>query len=157
MRDATGSPAPVGWSPHSRRAGLRTTALPALLPAPSATAAERALDLVELGPGLRDTLTALAWTLPSLLLAGFFAMLRVALLRSHAGRVLALRGAEKKRETIEPLLQRADRLAISAEILEVAAEIVFLVYFYRALAENAGLGAWATFWTVVSEIGRANV
>lgn len=123
-----------------------------MLPAPSATAAERALDLVELGPGLRDTLTALAWTLPSLLLAGFFAMLRVALLRSHAGRVLALRGAEKKRETIEPLLQRADRLAISAEILEVAAEIVFLVYFYRALAENAGLGAWATFWTVVSAI-----
>lgn len=115
-------------------------------------AAERALEIVELGPEVRATLEALLWALPALFVAGFFAMLRVALLRSHAGRVLALRGAEEKRERMEPLLQRADRLAISAELLEIAAEIVFLVQVYRALTEHADLGGWATFWTVVGAI-----
>lgn len=117
-----------------------------------AAAAERALDLVELGPEVHETLAALSWAAPCLLLAGFFAMLRVALLRSHAGRVLARRGAEKKRDRIEPLLQRAEELAVSAEILEVASEVVFLVLLYQALAEHADLGPWATLWTVLSAV-----
>ena len=121
-------------------------------PPPTAHLTERAPEVFELGPQLLTTLEALAWCAPALALAAGFATLRVALLRSHAGRVLAQRGGEERRERIEPLLQRADRLAVSAEILEVAAEIVFLVQLYRALADLPGIGDWAVLWTVVGAI-----
>src|SRR5262245_59516684 len=131
------------------RPGRQTpTALPALSPVPLAFL-ELASDWTELSPATRLTLAALAWALPFLLLSSLFAMLRVALLRSHAGRVLSQPGAEKERGRTAPLLQRADRLAISAEILEVASEVVFLVLLYCALSGGSELDPLALLWTLL--------
>jgi CBS domain containing-hemolysin-like protein len=105
-----------------------------------------------LAPELQALLAALAVSLPFLLAGGLFAMLRVALLRSHAGRVLSRTPSESHRERIEPLLQRADRLATSAEILEVVCEVAFLVLLYRALAAHPDVGPWAILWTVLSAV-----
>lgn len=102
---------------------------------------EHAPELGEFGPSARATLTALGLAAPFVVLAGFFALLRVALLRSHAGRVLSQAGAETDRGRIAPLLQRADRLAISAEILEVGCEVVTVVLLYQAFRGSAEEGA----------------
>ncbi len=110
-------------------------------------------ELSELDPEARARLFALLWALGCLLAAAFFAMLRVALLRSHAGRVLSRAEAEKERGRLEPLLQRAERLANSAAIVESALEVVFLILLYRVLASaepaGGGLDLLALLWTVL--------
>lgn len=126
-----------------------------MLPAPLAFL-ELAPDLAELGASARATLAALGVALAFVLLAGVFALLRVALLRSHAGRVLSQASAEHERGRIAPLLQRADRLAISAEILEVGCEVLAVVCLYHAFrgesADGAGLDLATLAWTTLAAV-----
>lgn len=104
----------------------------------------------ELDPEIRARLVAVAWAVACLVAAAVFATLRVALLRSHAGRVLARPDAVGERGRFEPLLQRAERLANSAAIVEATFEVVFLILLYRVFATGAvGLDLFALLWTVL--------
>ena len=64
-------------------------------------------------------------TLPFLLAAAFFSVLRSSLLHSHVQRIVSRIADPARRSRIEPLLRRADSLAMSAGILEVACELAF--------------------------------
>ncbi|MFN0245169.1 MAG: hemolysin family protein [Planctomycetota bacterium] len=74
------------------------------------------------------------WTVPFILLAALFAVLRSSLLHSSAQRVLSRTASATKRARIEPLLARADTLATSAGILEVTFELAFATQVLRFLA-----------------------
>lgn len=75
-----------------------------------------------------------AWTLPFIVLAALFAVLRSSLLHSSAQRVLARSDSPAQKGRIEPLLARADTLATSAGILEVTFELAFATQVMRFLA-----------------------
>lgn len=77
---------------------------------------------------------ALLWTVPFLAGGALFAVLRSSLLHSHAPRVLARIRSPGRKETIEPLLLRADSLATSAGILEVTCELAFTTQVLRWLS-----------------------
>jgi CBS domain containing-hemolysin-like protein len=79
------------------------------------------VDPTEWGPYLTGAL----WTIPFLLAAAFFSVLRSSLLHSHVQRVVSRIADPARRSRIEPLLRRADSLAMSAGILEVACELAF--------------------------------
>jgi CBS domain containing-hemolysin-like protein len=88
-------------------------------------------------PEWLSTIPSLAWTLPSLpflAAAVGFALLRVALQHSNAGRLLARTSSERKRAQLEPLLRRADRLATSARILETTCVLAFSALVLRGVA-----------------------
>ena len=70
-------------------------------------------------------IAAALWTVPFLLTAAFFSVLRSALQHSHVQRVVSLIADAARRERIEPLLRKADSLAMSAGILEVLCELAF--------------------------------
>ena len=57
--------------------------------------------------------------------AAFFSVLRSSLQHSHVQRVVSRIADTERRERIEPLLRKADSLAMSAGILEVACELAF--------------------------------
>jgi len=122
-----------------------------VIPAPSFPFLALA-EPADLPPRVEAVLLALAWPLAFLLLAGLFATLRVSLLRSHAGRVLARTDDQPQRGRIERLLERAERFAISAEILEAACEVVFLVGLYQAIELAGALRLEALLWTVASAV-----
>ena len=65
------------------------------------------------------------WTVPFLLTAAFFSVLRSSLQHSHVQRVVSRIADTERRERIEPLLRKADSLAMSAGILEVLCELAF--------------------------------
>lgn len=102
-----------------------------------------------LGPEITAGLEALVWIAPCLLLSGFFAMLRVALLHSHGPRVMARTDSVEKRRRIEPLLARADRLAISAGILEAACDLGFVALLLRYFAGESAVSWMAIGKTLV--------
>src|SRR5437899_2359467 len=85
-------------------------------------------------PEWQAFLQAAAWTAPFLAAAALFSLLRASLLHSHAPRVLGRIPSPRRRARIEPLLARADRLATSAGILEVACELGFATELLRSLA-----------------------
>jgi CBS domain containing-hemolysin-like protein len=89
-----------------------------------------------------------AWTIPFLLLAAFFAILRSALLHSNAQRVLSRARGPAQKARIEPLLARADSLATSAGILKVTFELAFATQVLRCLAEGEALGLRAILLTL---------
>ena len=105
---------------------LRASALPG-----------EALPAIPLEPDWPLIVEACAWTVPFILLAALFAILRSSLLHSSAARVLARTQSAAKKRRIEPLLARADTLATSAGILEVTLEVAFAtqVLRFRAGAE----------------------
>ena len=72
-----------------------------------------------------------AWTVPFILLAALFAVLRSSLLHSSAARVLARVKSDARKRRIEPLLARADTLATSAGILEVTLDVAFATQVLR--------------------------
>jgi putative hemolysin len=96
-----------------------------------------------------DLLGAALWTLPFLLLAALFAVLRSSLLHSHPQRVLSQSLSERQRARIEPLLARADSLATSAGILEVTCELAFATELLRWLAGAAPVDGRAILLTVL--------
>ena len=61
-----------------------------------------------------------------LILAGFFGTLRFALQHSHPDRVFELDMPDSRRERMKALLERADALAISAGVFEIACEVIFV-------------------------------
>jgi len=65
------------------------------------------------------------WILLALVLSGFLGTLRAALTRSLPSRVLAQAGEVRGRR-LEPLLERADRLALSAGIYKITCDLVFV-------------------------------
>lgn len=65
------------------------------------------------------------WILLALVLSGFLGTLRAALTRSLPSRVLAQAGEARGRR-LEPLLERADRLALSAGIYKITCDLVFV-------------------------------
>jgi putative hemolysin len=77
-----------------------------------------------------------AWTVPFILLAALFSVLRSSLLHSSAQRILARTRSAARRERIEPLLARADSLATSAGILEVTLELAFATQVLRFLTRG---------------------
>lgn len=89
----------------------------ALLAAPPPAPLDLA-DPIWLGPLL--ALTAVA-------LSGFLASLRLALLRSVPSRVLEDVQSDRARQRLEPLLERADSLALSASVLRLSSDLIFLV------------------------------
>lgn len=99
-------------------------------------------------PELAVLLQASLWIAPFLVLSAFFAMLRVALMHSHSTRVLARTQSERIRVRIEPLLDRADTLATSAGIFEVACELMFAALLLRFLAGDAPVSLRAILETV---------
>lgn len=93
----------------------------------------------ELGPGNLDPSLLLA-SLAALLLAATFATLRTALRQAHGPRILTQCATEAKRKRLEPLLERIEPLATSADILTIASALVFAILLLRATAGD-GL-AW---------------
>ena len=85
-------------------------------------------------PDWARTLEVCVWTVPFILLAALFAILRSSLLHSSAQRVLSRSRSAAQRARIEPLLARADTLATSAGILEVTLELVFATQVMQFLA-----------------------
>lgn len=63
----------------------------------------------------------------ALLLTGYFALLRTALLHSVADRVLDVARNERERAELRPLLERAESLATSASVFEITCQILFVV------------------------------
>jgi len=65
--------------------------------------------------------------LVALLLAGFFAVLRSALLHSVPSRVLEKAKSEAEEKDLGPLLERAEHLATSASLFEITCQLLFIV------------------------------
>ncbi len=73
--------------------------------------------------------------LVALVLTGFFAVLRSALLHSVPARVLEKTRSDAERRDLQPLLERAESLATSASIFEITCQIFFVTFvFLSALA-----------------------
>jgi putative hemolysin len=88
---------------------------------------------------LEGDLRPLLWTAAALLLASFFATLRLALQHSLPERVLARTDNEKKRERLRPLLERVGPLATSAGVLKLAADVVFVALVLWVVVGDATL------------------
>ncbi len=73
----------------------------------------------------------------ALLLTGFFAVLRSALLHSVTARVLERVRTERERKRLAPHLARAENLATSASILEITCQILFIVLVLAGLGEDS--------------------
>ena len=86
-------------------------------------------------------LNGAAWTVPFLLAAAFFSVLRSALLHSHVARVVARIPNPDKRARMEPLLRRADSLAMSAGILEVTCELAFTMELFLWISSPGAIGS----------------
>ncbi len=69
----------------------------------------------------------LVLALVSLGLCGFFALLRVALLHSVPARVLEGARDDGERARLRPCLERAEQLAASASVLQIASQIAFAI------------------------------
>lgn len=73
----------------------------------------------------------------ALVLAGFFAVLRSALLHSVTARILERARSEGARRRLGLLLPRAEDLATSAAILEITSQILFIVLVLALRDESA--------------------
>jgi CBS domain containing-hemolysin-like protein len=93
---------------------------------------------VDLAPLVGAWLRTLADVLPWLLGAAFFATLRVALQRSHPERTPVDSDGGKSRTRLEPLLARAETLATSAGVFEVACRAAFTAILLRAIVREQG-------------------
>jgi putative hemolysin len=113
------------------------------IPAPAALLASATRPLLD-PQQLYASLEASLGIAVCLLACAFFAILRVALLRSNAARVLARVPSQGRKQRLEPLIARADSLATSARVLEVACELAFFGLLLRALAgsEPVSLSTW---------------
>src|SRR5258705_5767075 len=100
-------------------------------------------------PDWEHLLWVTAATVPFLLAATLFAVLRSSLLHAHAPRVLGRIHAARRRARIEALLARTDRLATSARILEVACELVFATQVLRCLSTPGPVDLRSTVLTLL--------
>ena len=66
------------------------------------------------------------WIAAALALSGFFGTLRAALTRSLPSRLLTRTEGDRARARLESLLERADRLAISAGIYKITCDLIFV-------------------------------
>jgi putative hemolysin len=73
----------------------------------------------------------------ALILTGLFAILRSALLHSVTARILERARSEKERRRLAPLLPRAENLAISASILEISCQFLFIVLVLSFRSETS--------------------
>jgi len=89
------------------------------------------------------------WTVPFVLLAALFAVLRSSLLHSSAQRVLSRTTSAAQKARIEPLLARADTLATSAGILEVTFELAFATQVLRFLSHGQPVDSRAIAGTLL--------
>jgi len=85
----------------------------------------------------RGDLRPLLWIAGALLCASFFATLRLALQHSVPERVLSRTGDERKRETLQPLLERVGSLATSAGVLKLTADLVFAALVLKAFVDTS--------------------
>lgn len=74
----------------------------------------------------QSPLERVLWILLALILSGLLGTLRAALARSLPSRVLSGARSEGHRARLEPLLERADRLALSAGIYKITCDLVFV-------------------------------
>ena len=98
-----------------------------------------------------DTPATLALAVVALVLTGFFAVLRSALLHSVPARILERARTHAERERLAPLLLRAESLATSASVLEITCQILFIVMVFAVLGE-APLGAPALLVTLAVSV-----
>jgi len=118
------------------------------MPADSALLSEP-LPVQPWAPDWEQLLGIAAATVPFLLAATLFAVLRSSLLHAHAPRVLARVDSPRRRARLEVLLARSDRLATSARILEVACVVVFATQVLRWLSAPGPVDARSTILTLL--------
>lgn len=92
--------------------------------------------------GALESLELVLLALVALLLTGFFAVLRSALLHSVPSRVLDKAKNEREKRDLRPLLDRAEPLATSASIFEITFQILFIVLSLSSIQRE--LTWWAT-------------
>lgn len=89
---------------------------------------------------LTDGSAALLWAAIALVLAFGFALLRASMLYTRRARLVSLARGERARARIELLLEKLETLSISAGVLKVSGELVFLAFLLAALAGEDGVG-----------------
>ena len=103
-------------------------------PAPVFATAKAPFPETALALGELETLIAAGLALG---LAGFFALLRSALLHSVPARVLEGAAGEREADRLRPHLAQAERLATSAAAFAITAEIVFVLLILTAVGGEA--------------------
>jgi putative hemolysin len=98
---------------------------------------------------LQSPLERPLWILLALALSGFLGTLRAALSRSLPSRVLAGTSSETRRARLEPLLERADRLAISAGIYKITCDLLFVVLLVEWLTLDGNFDVARVSMTVL--------
>jgi putative hemolysin len=89
---------------------------------------------------IADGPETLVWILLALSFASGFALLRASMLYSRTARIASLAGTEAARERIEKLLDKVEVLSISAGVLKVTCDLVFLAFLLSALAGGDVIG-----------------
>ena len=80
------------------------------------------------------------WATLALVLAFGFALLRASMLFSRTARLVSLAKGARARDRIEALLEKIETLSISAGVLKVTGELIFMAFLLAALSEEGGVG-----------------
>jgi putative hemolysin len=110
-------------------------------PGPAVLHASATLPFENTLGALESTELALLASL-ALLLTGFFAVLRSALLHSVPSRVLEKAKNEAEEKDLRPLLERAEALATSASLFEITCQILFIFIVLALPTYWQGESSW---------------